>query len=130
MRISDWSADVCSSGLHASRPYGGFIPAPAAGQDALSFILGAPGDYFYKVTDDALMGTAGLRYEFSPSVMAYAKYSRGFKAGGYNAIAVAPIRGTDIPPTFGPEFVNAYEVGFKKIGRAACRERGCQYGKN
>src|SRR3546814_15040744 len=45
--------------------------------------------------------------------MAYAKYSRGFKAGGYNAIAVAPIRGTDIPPTFGPEFVNAYEVGFK-----------------
>src|SRR3546814_15351674 len=52
---------------HASRPYGGFIPAPAAGQDALSFILGAPGDYFYKVTDDALMGTAGLRYEFSPS---------------------------------------------------------------
>src|SRR3546814_3066580 len=45
---------------HASRPYGGFIPAPAAGQDALSFILGAPGDYFYKVTDDALMGTAGL----------------------------------------------------------------------
>lgn len=98
---------------HASRPYGGFIPAPAAGQDALSFILGAPGDYFYKVTDDALMGTAGLRYEFSPSVMAYAKYSRGFKAGGYNAIAVAPIRGTDIPPTFGPEFVNAYEVGFK-----------------
>src|SRR3546814_16356117 len=44
--------------------------------------------------------------------MAYAKYSRGFKAGGYNAIAVAPIRGTDIPPTFGPEFVNAYEVGF------------------
>src|SRR3546814_4966244 len=66
---------------HASRPYGGFIPAPAAGQDALSFILGAPGDYFYKVTDDALMGTAGLRYEFSPSVMAYAKYTRGFKAG-------------------------------------------------
>src|SRR3546814_7836029 len=59
------------------------------------------------------MGTAGRRYEFSPSGMAYAKYSRGFKAGGYNAIAVAPIRGTDIPPTFGPEFVNAYEVGFK-----------------
>src|SRR3546814_20226474 len=94
------------------------------------------------------MGTAGLRYEFSPSVMAYAKYSRGFKAGGYNAIAVAPIRGTDIPPTFGPEFVNAYEVGFKskffenrillnisafrqeysnQIGRASCRERVCQY---
>src|SRR3546814_20038908 len=94
-------------------PYTTRFRSPAAGQDALSFILGAPGDYFYKVTDDALMGTAGLRYEFSPSVMAYAKYSRGFKAGGYNAIAVAPIRGTDIPPTFGPEFVNAYEVGFK-----------------
>src|SRR3546814_16566185 len=59
------------------------------------------------------MGTAGLRYEFSPSVMAYAKYSRGFKAGGYNAIAVAPISGTDIHPNFGPEFVNAYKVGFK-----------------
>lgn len=98
---------------HASQPYGGFVPAPAAGQAALSFILGVPGNYPYAVDNSALMGTAGVRYEFSPSVMAYAKYSRGFKAGGYNAIAVGPIPGTDIPPTFGPEYVDAYEIGLK-----------------
>lgn len=48
-------------------------------------------------------------YRFSPSVMAYASYSRGYKAGGYNS------RGT-IPENVGPyepETVTAYEVGAK-----------------
>lgn len=52
---------------------------------------------------------ASLDYRFSPSVLAYATISTGYKAGGvgprpYNAAQARP---------FGPEKLTAYEVGLK-----------------
>ena len=52
--------------------------------------------------------TAGLDYKLRPDLLLYGKVSRGYKAGGFNSSAVrAETR------TFGPEFVTAYELGFK-----------------
>jgi iron complex outermembrane receptor protein len=58
-----------------------------------------------KRTDDAVMPSVNVQYTLAPDIMTYASYTRGFKAGGFDASST----GT----TFDPEFVNAYEVGLK-----------------
>lgn len=55
--------------------------------------------------------TASLNYTFSKDTMAYARYSRGYKSGGWNADYVRSVG--DI--AFGDESVDAYEVGFKSM---------------
>lgn len=60
--------------------------------------------------DTALTGKVGLQYEFSRRAQAYATYTRGYKGLGFD---------TEIGANFAsqnpvlPEYVNAYEVGFK-----------------
>ena len=56
-------------------------------------------------TDKRLMPTVSVQYDLTPDVMAYASYTRGFKAGGFSAYSSNS--------TFGPETVDAYELGFK-----------------
>lgn len=53
-------------------------------------------------------GVASVRYEFTPTVSAYASYSRGYKSGGFNLD-----RDFDGDPSFNGEFVDAYELGVK-----------------
>lgn len=54
---------------------------------------------------------------FADDTMIYAFYSRGYKGGGANPPPAQPIADylvvSEIPPTFEPEFVNAFELGFK-----------------
>jgi len=47
-----------------------------------------------------------LDHRFSPELMVYASYNRGFKSGGFN-----PQVPTD--PAYDPEKLDAYEIGFK-----------------
>lgn len=64
-----------------------------------------------------------LSLDVTDNVMAYASYSEGFKSGGFTQRVFPPIvagftapPGTpdiDLIPTYEPEFVNSYEVGFK-----------------
>lgn len=56
-------------------------------------------------SDDKFMPSVGIEYDLAPDIMAYATYSYGFKAGGYDASAQGGI--------YGPETVNAYELGLK-----------------
>jgi outer membrane receptor protein involved in Fe transport len=56
-------------------------------------------------TDKKFMPSAGLQYDLTDTVMGYFTFSRGFKAGGFS--------GANEGSTFGPENVNAYEVGLK-----------------
>lgn len=58
-------------------------------------------------TSDAVTGTLGVQWEPNDDYMAYARYSRGYKAFGFNA------GGMLVEPEARPEFVNAYEVGLK-----------------
>jgi iron complex outermembrane recepter protein len=47
-----------------------------------------------------------LNHQFTPDVMGYVSWNRGFKSGGFNGQSP----GSD---SFGPEYVDAYEVGVK-----------------
>ena len=57
---------------------------------------------------DAWTGTAGLEYRPWDDTMVFAKYSRGYKTGGFNATDMAPLPMTD------SESVDAYELGWKQ----------------
>ena len=95
-----------------TQTYGGFIPYPTALQKSLGFFLGPAGTYPYARTDQALMESADAEYQVDPTSMLYAKFSHGFKAGGFNGTSPSLVGGT-AEPTFGPEYVDAYEVGLK-----------------
>lgn len=56
----------------------------------------------------ALTGTAGIDYKPDEDSLYYAKYTRGYKAGGFNAGTITA------NPSTKPEFINAYELGAKK----------------
>ncbi len=51
----------------------------------------------------------GVEYQITPDVLLYSNVSRGYKAGGYNSRALSGIP----PKAFDPEYINAFEVGFK-----------------
>lgn len=54
----------------------------------------------------------GLDYKPTERLMLYAKVSRGYKAGGFNTVAVRPET-----QTFEPEKLTTYETGFKSDWR-------------
>lgn len=49
-----------------------------------------------------------IDHKFSPAIMVYASYNRGFKSGGFN-VSASPIGQTPVKP----EKVDAYEIGAK-----------------
>ncbi|MDX1383582.1 MAG: TonB-dependent receptor [Thermoanaerobaculia bacterium] len=59
------------------------------------------------VSYDEMTGDLGVDVQLSPSSFLYAKYSRGYKSGGFN------LPGDGQP--YLPEFVNAWEVGIKNL---------------
>ena len=60
-----------------------------------------------QVSYDEVTGDAGVDFQLSDSSFLYAKYSRGYKSGGFN------LPGDGQP--YLPEFVNAFEVGIKNL---------------
>jgi len=59
----------------------------------------------------ATTGTAGVQWDPEPGTMAYFRYSRGYKAGGFN---VGNGSFFNANPETNPEHSNAFEVGLKK----------------
>jgi len=57
-----------------------------------------------------LTGRAVLDWQITSRNLLYASYSRGYKSGGINPSLAA---GFSVPLTFGPETVNAFEIGSK-----------------
>jgi len=90
--------------------YGGFAPIPADLESKWGVVLGAPGDHNLAISDHAWMPSAGAQFQIDPERMLYFSYTKGFKAGGINAQ-----NGLGVPSTeeYGPEHVNAYELGLK-----------------
>jgi len=56
--------------------------------------------------------TLGLQYTFTPDVMSYLTYSKGYKDGGWTTRLTAPLDPPHVP-TFGPEKADTYELGVK-----------------
>ncbi len=78
---------------------------------AQSFITTTPDtdcSFTAKLKSSSPNWTLGVDYRPNDDLMLYAKVTRGYKAGGFNAFAVF-----DNTRTFGPEKVTDYEAGFK-----------------
>jgi len=61
----------------------------------------------------AVTGEADIDWTPDPTSLAYLKYSRGYKSGGWSTYTLAA------DPTVNPEYVDAFELGGKKtIGRS------------
>jgi iron complex outermembrane recepter protein len=67
-----------------------------------------PDTYTLKADDWTPM--INVAYDWNDELMTYATYSEGFKSGGVQQRIAGP---TGIAPTYDPEFVESYEVGFK-----------------
>lgn len=77
-------------------PGGIDFPATPPGQATQNFSVFTP--------------TAGLQYRFTPDVMGYLTYAKGYKDGGWTTRLTAP---EPVIPTFGPEKADTYEAGVK-----------------
>jgi iron complex outermembrane recepter protein len=81
------------------------------GNPALPFAFYSSGESAHLEGEwHAATGTAGLEWQPGEGTLAYGKYTRGYKSGGFNAGAMAPGRTGYTEP----EFINAYEVGLKE----------------
>jgi len=78
------------------------------------------------LSENQLTGTAIVSYKPVQSLLVYASYARGYKAGGYNLdrsdLGPAYLASTTTNPNasllrFDPETVNAYEAGLKYTSR-------------
>lgn len=81
--------------------------APAIGTATLPL----PQQYQATFSDNELIYTGKISYEFADPISMYASFTHGYKAGGINLDVTAAIGGAD--PTFLSETVDAYEVGMK-----------------
>jgi len=74
------------------------------------YVIGPNGVASRKLSDtsDAWTGTFGLQWEPDDDTMAYARYSRGYKAFGFSAGGFLAV------PKADEETVNSYEIGLKK----------------
>jgi len=64
-------------------------------------------------TDESWSYDVNLSYEFAPTVVGYARYSRGYKAGGFNLDVISPPNTIANQFAFQAESVDNYEVGLK-----------------
>lgn len=85
----------------------GFAAFAAGNQALYNLVFGASlGDFANnKRKDTKVQPSIGVQYDMNRDVMAYASYTKGFKAGGFAA--------TSQGETFDPESVNSYEIGIK-----------------
>ncbi|MDX9875546.1 MAG: TonB-dependent receptor, partial [Spongiibacteraceae bacterium] len=83
------------------------LPFPVSRTQAICLIIGCFTGDFERTSrkDSKFMPSVNVQYDLTETIMAYASYSKGFKAGGFSA--------TSTPSVFGPEEVDAYEIGLK-----------------
>jgi iron complex outermembrane recepter protein len=58
--------------------------------------------------EDNVSYVLGAKFEFTDDIMAYVRYSTGYRAGGYNVRSAPPIN-----PQYDPEKIKSLEGGFK-----------------
>ncbi|MGH6986714.1 MAG: TonB-dependent receptor [Caulobacteraceae bacterium] len=67
------------------------------------------------INNPAVSGDASLSYSFTPDEVAYFRFAHGFKAGGFQSDIISPPQPVSGGLSFKPEYLNAYEVGFKSV---------------
>lgn len=66
-----------------------------------------------EANDAATTGNIGVDYYLNKDLMAYVKFSRGFKGSGFSIVNVADSTGGEL--VFEPEFLNSFELGLKSM---------------
>ena len=108
--------------LNILTPIGATSIAQGLNNAAVDFDPSTPGNQAYaldRVSFSRLTGRAVIDYRITNDNLLYASYSRGYKSGGINP-PLPP--NFSVPLTFGPETVNAFEIGSKNtFGNGALR---------
>ncbi len=88
------------------------IPCAINGTAGPGFTSSSPGA---TKSEERLTGTAVLSFKPIESLLTYASFSRGYKAGGFNldTAALTPSAPSANELRFDPEIVNAFEIGAK-----------------
>jgi iron complex outermembrane recepter protein len=100
--------------ITASQFFTGSVPAGVVNNGHPGGVTFTPDGFAHRSYDgdwSATTGTAGLEWQPDKDTLAYFRYSRGYKQGGFQVGAVAA--GGQFPET-GPEHMNDYEIGLKK----------------
>ncbi len=82
----------------------------AAGYDADASRAGIQNFAEDRARFDEITGRFVADFQITPNNLVYASYSRGYKSGGINP-PIDPI--FNVPRSFGPEIINAFEIGSK-----------------
>src|SRR4051812_37795079 len=108
------------SGCYPPNSSAALIGAPAdlTCQQALGFTNPANPTQMYPLGEfhqnfTEFTPTAGLQYHFTPDLMAYFSYAKGFKTGGWTTRLTQPLPPGSSAQSFGPETDQTYEVGLK-----------------
>lgn len=99
--------------LNVLTPIGSDALTDGLNYGAVDFDPTTPGIQDYadrSVKFDRLTGRAVIDYKITPDNLIYASYSRGYKSGGINPPLPPAF---NVPETFGPEKVDAFEIGSK-----------------
>lgn len=83
------------------------------GSQSGNFAIGSLTNYRDSRSDNNLSPTVGASYTLSQNQNIYAKYSRGFKSGGWNTDFLST--NAVNKPAFDTETVNSYELGTKGL---------------
>lgn len=77
-------------------------------------VLPLPRTFNSTFSDEELIYTGKVSYEFASPITVYASFTHGYKSGGFNldSTAAIPVDGVS-DPRFASEEVDAYEVGLK-----------------
>ena len=90
------------------------LPNPAATPYSIaSILLVTVPPKMEKINENEPSYDASLTYKFTDNQVGYIKFSRGYKAGGFNVWAVTPPTTASDSLAFKPEFLSEYEAGFK-----------------
>lgn len=114
-------APSCSGGVSDPSQLGSYtpsidvtaysIPGSYSGPGAGAVTIDANTGIAYRALSgswSAATGTAGLAWTPDDTTLAYGRYSRGYKSGGFNE------GGISVLPETNPEYIDAFEVGAKK----------------
>ncbi|HEU5137666.1 MAG TPA: TonB-dependent receptor [Steroidobacteraceae bacterium] len=120
----------CAASRERYSVIAGALPA-AAVPAWYAFGCGAFADPIYNnlttsqsIDEDDFSGTLKLAYNFTPHLMSYLSYARGYKASGFNldrernpvpptGVPGPPLFTADSDTSFKPEIVDSYELGTK-----------------
>lgn len=84
--------------------------------NSIQGVTGGPGSGIgpqLSFSEDGIIGKANVSYDINDDVLVYAQFSQGFRSGGTNDQTAASIANVYIPPGFGSDSLNNYELGLK-----------------